>query len=158
MSNEILFEEKVISHKTEGLFIFLTLLFIILSIILFIGKNNLFSLVSFLLFLFFLFYSLNYRTLAIQITSHLICLRFGIFKRTIRWEEFEEIYFDDISMWRIGGAGIHFRMIRRRYRVMFNFLEHKRIAILLRKGLVREVVFSTQHPEEIMKICKEKLS
>jgi len=46
---------------------------------------------------------------------------------------------DDIPMlMRMGGAGIHFMLIRKRYRASFNFLEHPRVVIAFKKkeGLV----------------------
>jgi hypothetical protein len=57
----------------------------------------------------------------------------------------------------MGGAGIHFISVRGRYRVSFNFLEHPRVVIALKKkrGLVRDVSFSTRHPDEVLQLIRE---
>jgi len=48
-------------------------------------------------------------------------------------------------------------MIKGRYRAYFNFLEYPRVVVTLkkRKGLVREIAFSTQRSTEIMSIIRE---
>jgi hypothetical protein len=40
---------------------------------------------------------------------------------------------------------------------MLNFLEHPRVVLALRKkrGLVRDVVFSTKRPEEVLRLVRE---
>ena len=69
----------------------------------------------------------------------------------------ETCYLDGTSLWRIGGAGIHFSSFERRYRAMFNFLEYPRVVVALKekRGPVRDIAFSTQHPEEIMSLIQE---
>ena len=102
---------------------------------------------------FFLFYSLNYHTLIVQITKDQLILKFGLFTWTISLDNIEDCFLDDTSLWRIGGAGIHFSPIHGRYRAMFNFLEYPRVVIALKRklGLVRDIAFSTQHPEEVIR-------
>ena len=106
---------------------------------------------------FFLFYSLNYRILTVQLDKSSIQLRFGIFKWIIPLNNIESCFPDKTSIQRIGGAGIHFTLIDGRYRAMFNFLEHSRVVIALKvkKGLVRDVAFSTQQPEEVIRLIKK---
>jgi hypothetical protein len=57
---------------------------------------------------------------------------------------------------RLGGAGIHFMFIRGRYRASFNFLEHPRAVIAFRQpvGPVRDLSFSTRHPEELCQLIQ----
>jgi hypothetical protein len=59
-----------------------------------------------------------------------------------------------------GGAGIHFMLVRTRYRVSFNFLEHPRVVIALRRraGPVRDVSFSTRRPDELMQLLQSAVS
>jgi hypothetical protein len=112
------------------------------------------------LFLFFSFYSLNYRTLTIRVTRESLMLTFGVFSWRIPLEEIAECAPDDVSIWRIGGAGIHFTWIRRRYRAMFNVLEYPRVVVALkkRKGPVRDIAFSTRRPEEVIRIIAEAVA
>jgi hypothetical protein len=55
-----------------------------------------------------------------------------------------------------GGAGIHFMLIHKRYRVSFNFLEHPRVVIALKRkaGWVRDVSFSTCQPNELIQLIQ----
>jgi hypothetical protein len=61
---------------------------------------------------------------------------------------------------RMGGAGIHFMIIRKRYRASFNFLEHPRVVIALKRnaGLVRDISFSTRRPDDLLRLIKEAVS
>jgi hypothetical protein len=155
------YNEKVSSRKTEALFLVLTLLFLVLAIwrMNAVGLDIL-AAVFFVLCVFFLFYSLNYRTLIIQLTPEILKLRFGLFTWTIATDNIERCFLDDVSLRRIGGAGIHFSPIHGRYRAMFNFLEHPRIVIMLKnkKGPVRDVAFSTQRPDEVLRFIQEAAS
>lgn len=104
----------------------------------------------------FVFCVLSYRVLVIRMSEGGLRLKFGLFGWTIPWHTVARAYPDDTALWRIGGAGIHFLIIKGRYRAMFNFLEHPRIVVQLKKrrGLVGEVSFSTQKPNEILRIIE----
>jgi hypothetical protein len=152
------YNEQISSSRTEALFLSLTLLFLLLSI----WRVNAigFSLLSgifFFLFIFFLFYSLNYRTLILRLSPELLELRFGLFIWTMPLNNVENCFLDDTSLWRIGGAGIHFSPMHGRYRAMFNFLEYPRVVIALKrkKGLVRDIAFSTRQPEEVLRFIRD---
>jgi hypothetical protein len=155
------YHEKVFSNRTEAFFLVLTLLFLLLSIwhVNASGLDGL-TVVPFCLFCFFLFYSLNYRVLLIQLTPDVLELKFGLFTWTVPTANIENCFLDDTSLWRIGGAGIHFSPIHGRYRAMFNFLEHPRVVIALKKkkGLVRDIAFSTRQPTEVLRIIQEATS
>lgn len=60
---------------------------------------------------------------------------------------------------RIGGAGIHWMFVRRRYRFSFNFLEHPRVVLPLKQkiGLVQDVSFSTTNPNEIIRLINKNI-
>ncbi len=109
---------------------------------------------------FFSFYALNYRFLVIRISTDGLHLKFGVFGWTVPWHTVDEAYADETSLWRIGGAGIHFSIIRGRYRAMLNFLEYPRVVVALKekRGPVRDVVFSTERPNEIMRIIRASVA
>jgi hypothetical protein len=153
MTTSFNYSKNLSSKKTEALFIGLTVLFAVLFAV--FASRRLFSgwsILFFCLSVFFLFYSLNYRTLIIQIDGRNLRLRFGIFHWTIPLSNIEACVPDTVSLARIGGAGIHFTPINGRYRAIFNFLEYPRVVVRLkvRKGLVRDIAFSTRHPDEII--------
>ena len=162
MTNQLIYEEKLSSHRTEALFISLTILFLMLLIWrISAGGPNILSAAFLLLFVFFFFYSVNYRILIIRLTPDSLRLKFGVFTWTIQLDNIEECRHDDPPMlMRYGGAGIHFMLIRRRYRASFNFLEYPRVVIALKKkvGLVRDISFSTRHPDEIIQLLQNNAS
>jgi len=144
--------ERIRSNLTEALFAVLATLFFVLF---FWQNNSTLKIVFLCLSLVFLFYTINYRTLLIRLTHEKLQLRFGIFTWTVPLENIADCRLDDVSApMRYGGAGIHFMLIKGRYRVSFNFLEHPRVVIALKtkQGLVRDVSFSTQQPEEIVNL------
>ena len=107
---------------------------------------------------FFLFYSVNYRTLDIRLSREVLSLTFGIFKWVVRLDNIEECRLDEVPpLMRYGGAGIHFMMVRSRYRASFNFLEYPRVVIGFKRkaGPVRDISFSTHRPEEVMRVVRE---
>lgn len=58
---------------------------------------------------------------------------------------------------RMGGAGIHFMSIRKRYRASFNFLEYPRVVIAFKRkvGPVQDISFSTRQPEKVIRLIQE---
>ena len=145
--------ERVSSNRTEAFFVVLTLLFFWLAVwrLNGIGFGAL-AVIFLLLSAFFLFYSINYRTLIIHITAEMLELKFGLFIWRVPLDNVESCRLDETSLWRIGGAGIHFSPINGRYRAMFNFLEYPRVVISLKRKmrLVQDIGFSTQRPDELI--------
>ena len=159
MTDNLIYEERVSSNRTEVLFLALTLLFFWLLIWRVNASGpDLLAAAFCTLFSLFLFYSVNYRTLLIRLTSQSLMLTFGIFTWTVPVDNVEECRLDEIPLlMRWGGAGIHFMRIRKRYRASFNFLEYPRVVIAFRRkiGLVRDISFSTRRPEEFTRLIQE---
>ena len=163
MNDPIIYNERVTSRKTEFLFITMTLLFLLLSLWrVMAGSLNLLTGIFLFFFCFFLFYSINYRTLIISITSEFLKLSFGVFTWTIPISNIHQCHPDDDIpvLMKYGGAGIHFMLVRNRYRGSFNFLEHSRIVIRLKRkaGLVRDISFSTCHPNKLSEVIQAAIT
>jgi hypothetical protein len=149
------YRERVTSIATESLFVAMTGVFLLL----FIWRKSTTGFdfpaaASFCLFLFFLFYSVNYRTLAIFLNRKSIRLKFGIFSCSIPLDNIEAVRLDNISGFlKWGGAGIHFMFVGGRYRASFNFLQHPRILLSLKRkvGPVQDISFSSRHPVELIR-------
>jgi hypothetical protein len=161
MSNHVIYEERLSSGLTEALFISLSALFLLLSILrIRSGRGGFLSLLAIFLFAFFLFYALNYRTLVIRIDSKSLELQFGLFHWSVPFENVESASLDVLPAFqRFAGAGIHFYFYHRRYRASFNFLEYPRVAVVfMRKvGPVQELSFSTRQPQEILRLLQKLL-
>jgi hypothetical protein len=162
MTDDLIYEEKLSSRRTEALFISLSFLFLLLLIWqLSTGGSGI--LIGFLLFLFmfFFFYSVNYRVLLIRITGEFLTLKFGVFSWRIPLKNIRDCRRDHLPIWLwYGGAGIHFMLFQGRYRASFNFLEFPRVVIAFRRksGPVRDVSFSTRHPDELLRILENTVS
>ena len=154
------YHENISSAKTEALFIALTVVFLILFVWrwLSVGWNG-WTITFLCISAFFLFYVFNYRILKIFLTHETLQLTFGVFSWTIAIANIENCYLDKRSLGSIGGAGIHFTWIEGKYRAFFNFLDYPRVVILLKKkkGPVREIAFTTRHPEQVLQIIQNGL-
>jgi len=154
-TNNQIYIERVSSNRTEALFLAL----MVIPLLLLLWRVNsvrwdFFTAVFLFFFILFFFYSLNYRILVIELTSKSLKLKFGIFTWTVPMDNIEEYHLDEIPLFmRMGGAGIHFIMIRQRYRASFYFLEYPRIVISFKKkiGPVRDLSFSTRKPDEVLR-------
>jgi hypothetical protein len=149
------YKEEITSGRTEALFIALMLMFLVFSVLRvnshgIDGWLRVFAAVSVV----FLFYSINYRKLIIRITPSNVKLRFGLFHWRIPLDNIESVFLDPVSLWRIGGAGIHFSFFAGKYRVMFNFLDHDRVVLELKQkqGLIQEIAFTTRKPDVVLEL------
>ncbi len=155
MDTRPLYLERINSVRTQVLFLALTLLCGLLGIwrISAAGSGAL-AVVLLCLAIVFLFYTLNYRTLVIQITPQILKLKFGVFTWTERADNIASCALDQLPwLMQYGGAGIHFMSVRQRYRASFNFLEYPRVVVELKqkKGLVKVLSFSTRQPEQVLR-------
>jgi hypothetical protein len=158
MNDNLLYHERVTSNRTEILLLALAALFFLL-LAWRVNADGLDVLAAVFLFFFvvFLFYSVNYRTLIIRLTPESLKLTFGIFTWTVALDNIEACHLDDIPLFmRMGGAGIHFMFIRKRYRASFNFLEYPRVVIEFKRkaGPVRDISFSTRHLDDVLRLIQ----
>ncbi len=162
MITRLLYYEKLSSLKTLLLFTGLSLLFLALFIWRLTARSlDLLGFVLLFLFFSFLFYSFNYRTLIIELSSEALKLSFGIFSWKIALTNISSIQVDDDLPWlaKYGGAGIHFMMIGKRYRAFLNFLEYPRVVVRLKRkaGPVKDISFSTRQPVELIRLVQSAI-
>jgi Ca2+/Na+ antiporter len=155
--NPIKYEEQLRGPWTTGLFLLLTALFWqLLTWRYRLSGLDFLAWVFLIFFAIFLFYSLNYTTLVVRIDEQALVLTFGLITWKVSLENIRDCRLDDDlpRLLRYGGAGIHGYNHRRRYRISFNFLEHPRVAVTLKKkkGPIQEVSFSTRHPQEVLNL------
>jgi hypothetical protein len=162
MHDEVLYEERITSNRTEALFILLTLLPTFLYIWrIKTGRKGKLTTVSLFFGILFLFYSLNYRTLVIRLTLKSLKLIFGLSSWVVPLDNIDSIHIDELpAVMRYGGAGIHFMMIGNRYRASFNFLEYPRVVIgfMNKVGPVQDISFSTRHPETLIGLIQTTIA
>lgn len=163
MSAEAIYYEKVTSRRTTLFFATLSILLLVFSAWRVVsGRLDTLAVILLLFALVFLFYTINYRTLIIHLAAGALKLTFGIFTWEIPLENISRCQPDEglPFLMEYGGAGIHFMFVRKRYRASFNFLEHPRVVVELRKkvGPVRDISFSTRRPEELVRQVREAVS
>lgn len=162
-SDDLIYDEKVSSKRTETLFLGLMVIFGLLCIwrVSAVGMDIL-AVVFFGLAVLFLFYAVNFRTLMIHLTDEALKLTFGIFTWAVPLDNIETCQLDENlpALMEYGGAGIHFMLIRKRYRASFNFLEHSRVVIGLKRkvGPVRDISFTTCQPNEVIQRIQGAIS
>ena len=108
-----------------------------------------------LMFLFFLGITINFSRLIIRIGPKGISVGYGIIKYTIPWENIEGCFLDEFSAVRYGGAGIRMTKVEWKWILVFSVIGGSRVVVSLRKGRFKEIVFSTEHPQDVMKIIGE---
>jgi len=155
-----IYDETLSSNKTGALFIILTTVFLGLfawrwSIV---GWNG-WTIIFLCIAAFFLFYVFNYRVLKIYITSENLRLTFGIFTWRVAISNIKNCYIDEDTIWRFGGAGIHFMFVKGKYWAFLNFLEYPRVVVTLKKkkGAVQEIAFSTKQPDLVIGMLQDRL-
>lgn len=162
MTDDLIYTERVSSARTQLLFIALTVLFGVLAAWrVKAARASRLARVFLFFAAFFLFYVLNYRTLVIRLTPAALKLKFGLFTWTVSLDNVASRGHDELpASQRLGGAGIHFMMVRQRYRVSFNFLEYPRVVIALKRkaGPVRDVSFSTRQPDGVLELIPTVLA
>jgi hypothetical protein len=160
MPSTPIYEERLTSSRTSALFGLLAGLFLALfTWRAVLNDVGFVSIVYLCLFLMFLFYTLNYRVLYIRLTPDMLILRFGLFKWNVPVDNIRSCSIDESSLWRIGGAGIHFSFFKGSYRAMFNFLEYPRVMLTFKqkRGPVREIAFSTKQPEQLIHLLTKTI-
>lgn len=160
MADHPIYEERISSNRTTLLFVALTALFaLLLAWRVLTGRFDALAVVFLCLAGVFLFYVVNYRTLVIRLRAGSLALTFGLFTWKVPPDNIADCRLDEIPLlMRMGGAGIHFMSIRRRYRASFNFLEYPRVVIALEKkaGPVQDISFSTRRPDEVLRLLQQR--
>ena len=160
MQVENIYEEKVFSRGLTVVLAVATisLLFVLLyqTIVGPIGTRpapNWFFLAMFLLFLGL---TVNFSNLSIRITPRYLSVGYGIFKHNISWENVGDCYLDEASTVRYGGWGIRIGRVKKKWRLVYNVIGGPRVVLSLNKGKFNEFVFSTNNPQKVIEIVKQK--
>lgn len=163
MKPSYVYQEKVNSNRTTGLFLTLTFLFTLLFLWRLLSRGmDWVAILLLVIACFFLFYTLNFRTLDIKLDFVFLKLKFGIFTWQVPLQNIAHFQLDDDipGLMRNGGAGVHFMFVNGRYRASFNFLEHPRVVISFKNkvGLVLDLSFSTSRPEQLLKHLEDAIN
>jgi len=78
-------------------------------------------------------------------------------KKTISWGNIEGCYLDEASGLGYGGWGIRLARIKGRWRSVYNVIGYPVIVLELSTGKFREFAFSTNNPQEVLRIVGQKI-
>jgi hypothetical protein len=105
-----------------------------------------------LFFLGLTFLIAQFTSLAIRIEEKTILLSYGIFKVQIDRDMVEKVYLDTANpLFSYGGWGYRLGYYKGRPRKALNIPGY-RCVVVSRKGIGQEIVFSTAHAEEVIKL------
>ena len=90
-------------------------------------------------------------------TAQSITVGFGIMKKSISWDNIEGCYLDEAPGLSYGGWGIRLARIKGRWRSVYNVIGHPVIVLELSTGKFREFDFSTNNPQEVLEIVRQKI-
>ena len=113
-------------------------------------------LMMFLIFAVVTAFVTNLRKLTITITSSTITVRYGMLKSVIQWENVEKCTYDKDSSLGYGGFGLRIARGHGTWIRAYNLMSRPRVALDLKTGRSRRIVFSTDNPDKIMEIAKQQ--
>ncbi len=97
---------------------------------------------------------INYR---LTIEPSVLNLSFGRFKTAFRYEDVESFERDTRSGLAYGGWGMHMSWTKDGWVKAYTTLGNSRISLKLKTGRVRHIIFSTNQPDTVMEILRERL-
>jgi hypothetical protein len=158
---EALYEERIsvwsftaILGFVSAVFLFAALYQVLIGPI---GENPAPNGLYILMALLFLALAITFSTLVIKLSPRSIIVGFGLIERTIPWELIERCYVDEVTSLRYGGWGIRIGRVRGKWRLVFNIIGAPRVVLALKRGGFDEFVFSTRHPDEVVRIIRQRI-
>ncbi len=156
MSTHTIYTETLLSKSTNALGWLITLLLLLAVVYqIFVGPigNNPASTGSLVMMvaLFSVVFA-NFSRLKVTLTPENITVGYGLITRHIRWENIESCHLDQTSTLKYGGFGIRIAKINGVWRTVYNIVASPRVVVKLKSGTFRELVFSTENPEQVMQL------
>jgi hypothetical protein len=154
-----IYEEKILSKWLTTMFVSITIVMLFLSVYQILVKplGSKPAPTWFYLIMALLFMGITYLfgRLTIKMTPASISVGYGLLRQSFNWDNVEGCFLDETSAFQYGGAGLRMARIGGKWRIIYNVVESPRVVLSLKEGRFKEVVFSTRHPEEVMKTIKE---
>jgi hypothetical protein len=100
----------------------------------------------------------NFRRLTVEIGEREITVAFGTMRRAVPWERVAGVRRAGRSSGLYGGAGWRVRRLRSGWTMAFVDFGSPRVVLELRGGKLRELVFSTRDPAEVIRTIRGRLT
>ena len=153
-----IYEEKISSKWITALLVSTAavMLFVLVYFWLIVHLDNIYLIVFQLaMFLLFVVLAVIFSGMVIKIKPQSVLVKYGVFKQEIPLENIENCSLDEGSALKYGGSGIRKVKIEGKTRVVYNVHGTPRVVLSLKEGEYDELVFSTRHPDEVMRTIKE---
>jgi len=99
----------------------------------------------------------NFVTYHVTIEPELLNLVFGRFKTAVRYEDIESFERDHKSGLAYGGWGYRITLTKDGWAKAYTLVGKHKIDLKLKTGRYRHIIFSTDNPETVMEILRERL-
>jgi hypothetical protein len=120
------------------------------------SSPNWYWLMMFLIFVVVTALVTNFRKLTITITTNAVTVRYGIMKSVMPWENIEKCTMDTDSSLGYGGFGLRIARGHGTWIRAYNLMSRPRVALDLKTGKSRRIVFSTDNPDRIIEIAAQQ--
>ena len=157
----LLYSEKIYSRWNIGLFsivvIFLGTMLTWQIITGPVGTNPSPDWFYVLMLAIFLSIGINFAVLKIKITSERITVAYGLIRYDIPWLEVSGCRLDGSRALNYGGWGIRMGIVNGKRRLIYSVIGGPRVVIEKREGVYPEFVFSTRHPQDVIKVINQRI-
>lgn len=155
----MIYEEKILSKWMAAIFASITIIMLFLLVYQILvnplGSRPAPTWFYLIMALLFVGIAFVFGRLTIRMTPASISVGYGPLGQSFNWDNVEGCFLDKTSAVQYGGAGLRMAKVGGNWRIIYIVVESPRVVLSLREGRFKEVVFSTRHPEEVMKTIKE---
>jgi hypothetical protein len=161
MNSDIIYEEKIFAKVIGG--IFWVVAIAMLAIIFLISALDpedaepYINVLLIIMAIIFVILGIIFSKLVIRVDYQNVTVGFGFIKKRVPWENIKEVYQDETSAIRYGGAGIRTARIEGEWVIAYIVVGGPRVVIRLKEGRFKKFVFSTKNPEEVVNVIKGQM-
>ena len=160
MIGGIVYEERIVSKVIAIIFLLITVLMLMLFLYLLSlpGEETGWAILFYLILIVILiFIGVNFSVFTIRVTPDNLLLYFGIFKKRIDWRVIEKCEIVNIPWTKFGGIGIRISRIEGNMTLAYIVEKAPKVALYLKGQKYKMLVFSTNRPEELLNIIRQKV-
>ncbi len=161
MNSDVIYEEKVFAKVTGGLLwamaIFMLIIMFYVTAIEPLEEEQWLYILFISLFIMFVILGFIFGRLIIRVDYQNVTVGFGVIKKRIPWENIKEVYQDETSALKYGGAGIRTARIEGEWVLAYIIVGGPRVVLGLKEGRFKRFVFSTKNPEEVVNVIKGQM-
>lgn len=161
MNSDTIYEERIFAKVTGGLLWAMAVLMLIIMVYVLtiepVDEEPYLYLLFITMFLLFVILGLIFGRLVIRVDYQKVMVGFGVIKKKIPLENITEVYLDETSALKYGGAGIRTTRLEGEWVMAYIIVGGPRVVLKLNEGRFKRFVFSTKNPEEVINVIKGQM-